>query len=172
MFRKRHWVKLEGITVIRDQRMRQQLHLERNRAFNKIVRQTFGPEVMKQVVGISIGLQKVSDLASWWSQPLGNKRGDCTQSMSRRCRCTGHSRQFARTDRKKDLYCLHPVVGNDAEKKADGSTPGPTGILRVNCLGQVASRREQQEQLDSKHSANCATGHKHSPQKEDTAVSL
>jgi hypothetical protein len=30
---------------------------------------------------------------------------------------------FACIDRKKDLYCLHPVVCHDVERKVDGGTP-------------------------------------------------
>jgi hypothetical protein len=37
---------------------------------------------------------------------------------------------FAHTNRKKDLYCLHPVVCHDVEKKVDGSTPG---LARTLC---------------------------------------
>jgi hypothetical protein len=41
---------------------------------------------------------------------------------------------FARTNREKDLYCLHPAVCHDVERKADVSTTGPTGTLCGNCL--------------------------------------
>jgi hypothetical protein len=40
---------------IRDQGIKGQLCLGSNEAFNKTIRQTFGLEVMKLVVGISIG---------------------------------------------------------------------------------------------------------------------
>jgi hypothetical protein len=150
-FKKRHWTKLEGINEIRDQGMRQQLCLESKRAFNKIVRQTFRVEAMKQVVGISIRSQKWATGHHGGVSPLGNKSVDCTQGKSWRWRWTGHSRWFVRTDRKKDLYCLYPVVGHDAEKKVYGSTPGPNGTLWGNHLGQAALRREQREQLNSKH---------------------
>jgi hypothetical protein len=49
---------------IRDQGLRQRLHLGSKRAFNKTVRQAFGLEAVKQVVGISIGLLEVSDVKS------------------------------------------------------------------------------------------------------------
>jgi hypothetical protein len=41
---------------IRDQGLKGQLHLGSKRAFNKTIRQAFGLEVVKGVVGISIGL--------------------------------------------------------------------------------------------------------------------
>jgi hypothetical protein len=86
--------------------------------------------------------------------PLRNETRDCTQSKSRRRRSTGHSRQFARGNHKKDLYCLHPLVCHDVEKKADGSTLGLNGTQSWNCLGQAALRREQWEQLESNHHEN------------------
>jgi hypothetical protein len=42
------------------------------------------------------------------------------------------------TDRKKELYCLHPGTCHDVEKKCGGSTPGATGTLCENRLGQAA----------------------------------
>jgi hypothetical protein len=46
---------------IRDRGLRRQIFRESKRAFNKTVKQTFGLEVVKRVVGISIGLWEVSD---------------------------------------------------------------------------------------------------------------
>jgi hypothetical protein len=52
---------LNATTAIRDQGLKGQLHLGSKRAFNKTIRQTFGMELVKQIVGISIGLQEVID---------------------------------------------------------------------------------------------------------------
>jgi hypothetical protein len=48
-----------------------------------------------------------------------------------------------RTDRKKDLYCLHPVLHHDGEKKDDGITTGITGTLCGNLSGRTVLRKEQ-----------------------------
>jgi hypothetical protein len=65
------------------------------------------------------------------------------------------------------LLCIH-----DVEKKVYGSTPGPTGTICRNSLGQAALRREQQDQFENNHHENRATGekgetdhrrHKHGP---------
>jgi hypothetical protein len=45
----------------KDRDLKRQLGLKTKRAFNKTVIQTFGLEVVKRVVGISIRLQGVSD---------------------------------------------------------------------------------------------------------------
>jgi hypothetical protein len=45
--------------------------------------------------------------------------------------------------------------GQPSDKnKDDGGTPGPTGTLSGSSSGQVALRREQQEQLESNHREN------------------
>jgi hypothetical protein len=51
-------------TVAYHQGLRWQLRLGSKRGFNKTIRQVFGLEVVKQVVGISIGLLEVSDISS------------------------------------------------------------------------------------------------------------
>jgi hypothetical protein len=66
-----------------------------------------------------------------------NRRaGDCTQSKSRKCWSPGKSLYFVRTDRKKDLYCLHPVVSRDVEKTVDDSKPGQAGTPLGNRSGR------------------------------------
>jgi hypothetical protein len=69
MFKKVHQALPKRNNGIGDWGLRQQLHLGRKRAFNKIARPTFRPEVVKRVVRISIGLQEVSDWALWRSRP-------------------------------------------------------------------------------------------------------
>jgi hypothetical protein len=54
---------------IKNQNLRQWLRLEGQRAFKNTTRQTLGLEIVKQVVGISIKLQEVSDLTVWSGRP-------------------------------------------------------------------------------------------------------
>jgi hypothetical protein len=58
---------------------------------------------------------------------------------------------FVYTDRKKEIYCMHPVTCYDVEKKCDVSTAAVSGTICENGLGQAALRREQQERLESNH---------------------
>jgi hypothetical protein len=65
---------------------------------------------------------------------------------------------------------------HDVEKKVDGSTPGATGTLCENCLGQAALGREEQERLDSNHCEKRAMVRKMRPStvlgREEIAVCL
>jgi hypothetical protein len=75
-FRKRLRAQPECKNAIRDPSLKGQLHPGSKRAFNKMVRQTFGLEVMKRVVRISIRLQEVSKWTLWrsWQPPKQKKR--------------------------------------------------------------------------------------------------
>jgi hypothetical protein len=70
MFRERSWLKLEGISGIRNQGIKEQLHLRKERTSGRIFRKSIELEVRNQTVGTSIGLHKMSDWALWRGQPV------------------------------------------------------------------------------------------------------
>jgi hypothetical protein len=67
--RKRHQAQPECNSGIKDSGERWQLCLGSKRALNKTVRHTFGLEVAKQTVELSIRLQKMSDWTLWRGRP-------------------------------------------------------------------------------------------------------
>jgi hypothetical protein len=74
--KKRRLAQPECNNGIRDRDLKGQLRLGSKRAFNKTTRQAFGLEVVKGVVGISIGLREVSDWTLWMGKtpPKRKKR--------------------------------------------------------------------------------------------------
>jgi hypothetical protein len=59
-FRKRHRVKQEGINGIRNQGLKEQLHLRKKRTPNRIFGKTKELEVAKHIVGTSSRLRKMN----------------------------------------------------------------------------------------------------------------
>jgi hypothetical protein len=104
---------------------------------NETFRETLGLEITNRIARSSIRTPKngCQDIVED-STPSKTKK-KTAQSKNWRCRSTDHSW----------IFCLY-----QEEKKDDGDKPGPTGTLRGNHLGRVASRREQREQLGSNQS--------------------
>jgi hypothetical protein len=73
-FRKRRRAQQKCTNGTRDRGLRGQLRLGSKRALNKTVRQTLGLEVVKRIVGISIGLREVSDWTLWRGRPPPKRR--------------------------------------------------------------------------------------------------
>jgi hypothetical protein len=59
----------EGCNGIRDQDVKEQLHLRKKRTSGRIFMKTVELEVAKQIVGTSIRLWKMSDLTLWRGRP-------------------------------------------------------------------------------------------------------
>jgi hypothetical protein len=60
-FGKRRRAKLEGISEIRNQGLKEQLHLRKERTSSRMFRKTIELEVTDQIVGTSIILHKMRD---------------------------------------------------------------------------------------------------------------
>jgi hypothetical protein len=127
MFGKRCRAKPEGINGIRNRDLKNQKHLGKERTSDRIFRKAIELEIAKRTAGYSVRIRKTSDWTLWKGRPPPkqnkNKKGTAHTVKA------GYIRAPARTDRKKDLYCFHPVVCHDVEKKVDDSTPGSTGTL-------------------------------------------
>jgi hypothetical protein len=83
-FRKRHWTQREYSNGIRDQDIKEQLHLQSERTSGRIFRKALVLEMMKK--------QRIEPSVRIWKMSRKNERRYCTQNKSQRCRNIGHSK--------------------------------------------------------------------------------
>jgi hypothetical protein len=91
---------------IKDRGLKQELRLGSERAFNKTVRQTLGLEAVKQAVGISIGLRKVSDRALCRGRPPPKQKKRLKKHIPRKRRNGGTPGEYRH---------VSPLLNNDRE---------------------------------------------------------
>jgi hypothetical protein len=117
---KRCWKDLEFKNGIRNQDLRQQLHLGSRRAFNKIIRMTFGLESMKQIAASSVRMQEVRDWTLW--------RGPTPSKMKK---VTALRVGVGNVGEPATLGSFVPPFGGGGggTKQDDGDTPGLTATL-------------------------------------------
>jgi hypothetical protein len=100
----------EGSSGIRDRDLKEQLRLRSKMEFNKTIRKTFGLEIARRAIEFFFGLQKMSDCTLWRSWTPETKEGTPHRVRAGDVGTLATQGSFAYIDRKKGLYCLHPVV--------------------------------------------------------------
>jgi hypothetical protein len=65
---KRHRTKPEGISGIRNQDLKKQLHLRKERTSGRIFRKVIGLEIVKRTFGSSVRVRKMNDWTLWRGQ--------------------------------------------------------------------------------------------------------
>jgi hypothetical protein len=132
-FGERRRAEPRGNNGMRNQDMKKQLRLRKERSSGRIFRKTEELKVRNQIVETSIRLRQMRAEHCGGIGLLRNE--NCTRSKIRGYRSIDHSRNF----------CPHQPEEDDGDK------PGPTGTLSGDYSGRAAISREQRERLYSKY---------------------